>query len=160
MSENKCGGCTECCTTMRVESIGKDARVACPQLCKGGCSIYETRPDPCEGFQCVWLVSQAKPELALPSNLRPDRSGVVLEMNEKGTVIAHSRTEGAWREPRMLKRLMGFARNNPVTIDLPNNRVLLLDKDGTAEELEFLEMDPVTNLNKYKRKFGSPRVIV
>jgi hypothetical protein len=143
---------------MRVELIGKDARVPCTHCIKGGCSIYDNRPDPCEGFQCVWLVSQQRPALAMPGNLRPDRSGVVMEMNEKGTVIAHSRTDGAWREPKMLKRLTGFARNNPVTIDLPGNRVLLLHPNGSAEELEFLETDPVTNLNKYKRNPNAPRL--
>lgn len=154
MSENKCGGCTECCTTMKVEQAGvidKPQRVACTHCIKSGCGIYESRPDPCQGFQCVWLASQLWPELALPSALRPDRCGVVLEVNSKETIIAHSRKEYSWKDPRMLKWLVHRAKIGHVTLNLPDDKVALLNQYGEVERLQYIGLDPDTNERKYRR---------
>jgi hypothetical protein len=37
-----------------------------------GCSCYDTRPDSCRKFRCLWLDSQ------MPEDLRPDQSKIVL----------------------------------------------------------------------------------
>jgi hypothetical protein len=54
-----CGDCSLCCKLINVrEPLNKPRDVWC-QHCrpgKGGCSIYDTRPDVCRGFACDWLV--------------------------------------------------------------------------------------------------------
>jgi hypothetical protein len=135
----------------QIDVIDKPARTGCAFCVKGGCGIYEARPDPCEGFQCVWLVSQGAPGLEMPSALRPDRCGVVLEVNTKETIIAHSRTAASYREPRMLKWLMFRAQRGHVTLDLPGEKVQLLLRDGSVEELTYIGLDPETNERKYRR---------
>jgi hypothetical protein len=68
-----------------------------------GCGIYETRPDSCRVFDCVWL---QKPRL--PESLRPDRSKVVLSTVEKDHLLVANIDPGfpdAWRRPEMLRLL-------------------------------------------------------
>lgn len=53
-----CGQCSLCCKLPFIEApLFKSAGVWC-QHCrpgKGGCSIYDARPDPCRDFLCLWL---------------------------------------------------------------------------------------------------------
>ena len=79
---HSCGGCTLCCTLVPVDSaaLKKPAFTPCKHLrdmllvAGPGCGIYETRPDACRAWSCVWLTS---PDL--PPELRPDRCGVVVD---------------------------------------------------------------------------------
>lgn len=149
-----CGSCTLCCTLMRVhvpDQFEKPAMRACPHLGCNGCAIYATRPDPCVGFQCVWLVSQQKPGLALPNCERPDRTGIVLEVNSKSTVIAHCQTPEAWKRPVNLKRLMQLNRTTSVTIEHGGGRVSVLEKDGTITDMVHIG-DAPNGEKKYVRR--------
>ncbi len=68
-----CDGCVACCVLLGVPEIGKDQMTCCPKLdpVRPGCSIYETRPQPCRDFACLWLQER------LPSSARPKTCGVV-----------------------------------------------------------------------------------
>lgn len=148
-----CGSCTLCCTVMKVEMVpAKPERCACPFEKDKACSIYHQRPDPCRGFECVWLCSQRWPDKALPSSERPDRTRVVLEVNSKGNVIAHCETPEAWQGDRIRKRLLIFARSTIVTLDHGDGRVSLLKADGTTEDLEFLDVAPNGERRYIRRK--------
>src|ERR1700727_3622496 len=50
-----CGDCTVCCTAMAIDKpeIQKEAGVTC-RYCRGGCTIYETRPPLCHDYYCGW----------------------------------------------------------------------------------------------------------
>jgi hypothetical protein len=73
-----CGSCTACCDGWLTANIrGHEMRVGVP--ChfrgKGGCTIYEDRPeDPCRGFHCAWRLS-GNP---FPESFRPDQLGVII----------------------------------------------------------------------------------
>ena len=77
-----CGGCTMCCDLVPVDSLDlkKPSFTPCKHLrdmlmvAGPGCSIYGTRPRACAVWSCVWLTS---PDL--PPELRPDRSGIVID---------------------------------------------------------------------------------
>jgi len=71
-----CGPCTLCCTVMAVDrpEMQKEAGVTC-RHCKGGCTIYETRPALCRDFHCGWRQLPI-----LDDDWRPDRSGVFVEV--------------------------------------------------------------------------------
>jgi hypothetical protein len=79
-----CDGCTACCKVMEIRELNKPGNTWC-QHCKigVGCGIYDTRPESCRVYECVWLQSQrgGKP-LAL--ELRPDRSRVVIGVANQG----------------------------------------------------------------------------
>ena len=153
-----CGGCTLCCTVMRIDDMApldeqpKPAMVTCKH-CERGCTVYDRRPKPCRDFQCMWLQTQQLPAARrLPLAERPDRTGIVLEMISKGHVIAYCRTPAAWTDERARKRLMSFVGLGlTVTIEHGDGRRSLLERDGTATELEYVGTDPLTKEKRYRR---------
>lgn len=83
-----CAECMLCCKTHGVEELQKPPCVWCKHAEKGiGCKIYETRPDSCRVFDCVWLQSQ-EGEHPLPPSLRPDKCKVVLASDENDVITA------------------------------------------------------------------------
>lgn len=70
-----CGGCSQCCTVLRVDELHKRAGRPCPELRgDGGCGIYERRPDICRDYRCLWLRGRFEDED------RPDRSGGIVDL--------------------------------------------------------------------------------
>jgi len=71
-----CGSCIACCVLLPVRATGfkKMPSTKC-EHCRagGGCKIYETRPDACRSFNCMWLQAPN-----LDDVWRPDRSGVLI----------------------------------------------------------------------------------
>lgn len=81
-----------CCKVMGIPELDKPAGVWCPKCDKtSGCTEYGSRPDPCRGFECVWLQSQHQRhgEDQMPPELRPDRCHVVIDVrtDSKGLVF-------------------------------------------------------------------------
>jgi len=79
-----CDGCTACCKILNIEELNKPGDTWCTHCEIGvGCGIYETRPEACRVYECVWLQTQrgGKP-LAL--ELRPDKSHVVMGVTNQG----------------------------------------------------------------------------
>lgn len=53
-----CGQCSLCCKLPYIEApLQKPMGLWCRHCRpgKGGCSIYDTRPEPCRNFLCLWL---------------------------------------------------------------------------------------------------------
>jgi hypothetical protein len=73
-SERSCGGCTLCCTLLRVDELPKLGGVPCAQLVADGCGIHPRRPAVCRAYRCMWLQG------ALDEEDRPDRLGAVLDV--------------------------------------------------------------------------------
>jgi hypothetical protein len=73
MKERPCDECTACCTVMAVEEISKPLGEPCQHLCNG-CSIYESRPQPCREFNCCWRYGLGN------DSERPDKSGIVFDV--------------------------------------------------------------------------------
>ena len=69
---NNCGDCNECCIVFKIEDLNKEIHTPCEHLCEKGCGIYETRPDACRKFQCLYLISD------WDESLRPDKSGIMI----------------------------------------------------------------------------------
>jgi len=81
---HSCDGCTACCKILKIRELNKPANTWCGHCNIGvGCGIYDTRPESCRVYECVWLQSQrgGKP---LPLELRPDRSRVVIGVTNGG----------------------------------------------------------------------------
>ncbi len=74
MAERSCGGCTLCCTVLRVDELPKLGGVPCAQLVHDGCGIYARRPAVCRGYRCMWLQG------GLDDADRPDRLGAVIDV--------------------------------------------------------------------------------
>lgn len=84
---HSCDGCTACCKVLKIRELNKPGNTWC-QHCKigEGCGIYESRPESCRVYECVWLKTQraGKP---IPFELRPDKSRVVIGTTNHGEDI-------------------------------------------------------------------------
>lgn len=78
-SKKTCGSCKQCCKTLYINEDGltKPSHTWCHNACAIGCAKYESRPQPCRVFKCLWLKSQ-ETGVPMPFDLRPDKCGVVL----------------------------------------------------------------------------------
>ncbi|MGH6818200.1 MAG: YkgJ family cysteine cluster protein [Methylovirgula sp.] len=55
--QRACGACSLCCKLLPVAALNKPHDRWCTH-CRpgnGGCTIYETRPQTCREFDCLWL---------------------------------------------------------------------------------------------------------
>jgi len=70
-----CGSCTACCSALAITEadLQKVAGTLCSHCASGSCAVYETRPQVCRDFNCVW---RGMP--ALDESWRPDLSGVMI----------------------------------------------------------------------------------
>lgn len=106
MLENKCGTCSLCCKLPAVHSLKKLANKWC-QFCSkdGNCQIYDTRPQECHDFECMWLASQKSPH-PMRDDDRPDRAHIYLE--RKDDVVVAVCDPDYWND-RTMKRLTEWA---------------------------------------------------
>ena len=124
----------------------------CRHECKGGCSIYDLRPKACRDFMCLWLATQQFGSNRMPKNLRPDRVGVVLEVNSHNTDIAHCRTGEEWRKEPIISELRHYLLKDLTVLVGHHESYNLLRIDGTTEELVKVGEDPLTHEVQYARK--------
>jgi hypothetical protein len=73
--------------------------------------------------------------------LRPDRCGVVLEVNTKGCIVAHNKTGDEWMKEPMRSVLLGYAQKTQVLVG-HHETYFLLNKDGTQQALVRIGVDP------------------
>jgi len=76
--DRQCGECMVCCEYMPISTPGlvKPAEVLCHHcVVNQGCSNYETRPNVCRTWHCLW-----RRDAAMPDELRPDRSGMIFSL--------------------------------------------------------------------------------
>ena len=77
----RCGNCTACCLTHKVDEIEKPGGVWCKHCTIGkGCKIYTDRPGGCERFECQWLKG------SFSDRERPDRSKVIVDFRTEGAL--------------------------------------------------------------------------
>lgn len=75
-----CGSCTVCCQVLEIKALAKPAGVLCEHNTGASCGIYRDRPRACAKWFCLWRKIGA-----LPDELRPDRSGVILSLENDPT---------------------------------------------------------------------------
>jgi len=121
-----CGTCTLCCKTMKVHELAKAAHVWCQHCRIGkGCEIYETRPESCRIYDCLWLQTQ-RLDRPMAAELRPDRSRVVVGTTNGGDdVVLYLDPDrpDAWQRPAM-QAFIRELRGRRVRILLSRNDVL------------------------------------
>ena len=101
---NSCDGCSACCKIMKVAELAKQANTWCQHCQIGvGCSIYETRPESCRVYECLWLRTQSL-EKPMAPELRPDKSRVVMGTTNHGedvVLYVSADRPDAWKNSRI-----------------------------------------------------------
>jgi hypothetical protein len=144
--ENKCGTCTACCRVYAIPEFAKPAGKWCEHCTIGkACNIYETRPQRCVDFKCLWLQSQDQPR-PLDPELRPDRCKVVFapSTNERVmTAITMVGSPDAWQKKVVLKLIDRLNQASlSVAIGPPNaDAQLLIKPDGQRYKVKLTPPD-------------------
>jgi hypothetical protein len=92
-AERSCGSCSLCCTVLRVDDLSKLAGRDCAHQGPRGCGIYQTRPNICRGYRCLWLQG------GLEDDQRPDLIGGVVDLQAAGLnigLVIHEARPGAF----------------------------------------------------------------
>ena len=122
-----CGECTLCCKLLGVDSLGKAPGKWCEFVQIGeGCNIYNTRPQQCCDFECLWLQSD------MPDDLRPDRIKAVFGGTRDGSrsvVYIDPATPDHWKTNKRLLSIITHMRQKfDVIIVCGDRRTLLPGK--------------------------------
>ena len=132
-----CGRCHACCVHIKVDGLNKPAGVRCPHLKNGPgcCSIYDSRPQECGVFTCAWIDGY------FPRGMRPDKSGILLEVSwieepRKFTILAGQETRPGAIEAAA-QRIESSLPDSCVALIVPHDKgdpVVF----GKQEDLDFL----------------------
>lgn len=143
-----CADCDGCCRVFEVKPVDKAFGEPCKHLGRTlvgpGCTIYETRPDVCRNYVCLWLDSQRRTDVpSLPEALRPNVCKVVMGWPwgvEKETLFVYPYPgyENNWRIPPVSNHLrMILARGGKIVVVTGKTRIAI-NRDmaviGTEEE--------------------------
>lgn len=122
-NERSCGSCTVCCKVPGIDDkdLQKPVGLWC-QYCDNKsakpCTIYDTRPDTCKNFECLWLSDKQK---ALNDDMRPDRSRMMLTsviddvgVMPAGSIMAWEVVPGAFDSPRNKKVIERLKNRVPI----------------------------------------------
>jgi hypothetical protein len=105
MTVNHCGNCTACCRVFAIPEFDKPAGKWCQHCAIGKeCRIYESRPQVCRAFECLWLQSQRIPGAAFELELRPDKCKVVFSPTTNQNIMSATTMPGAplaWQAPKV-----------------------------------------------------------
>lgn len=82
-ASRSCGTCSLCCSVLRVDELGKRAGDDCVHQLDAnqhpvGCAIYQTRPEICRAYQCLWRQG------GLEEDERPDATGGIVDLETVG----------------------------------------------------------------------------
>ena len=72
-----------CCRILPLPVLNKPKCVLCQHCTEGhGCAIYTSRPEICRSYKCGWLGNSW-----LSDDLRPDRSGIIVDGARDGSAV-------------------------------------------------------------------------
>jgi hypothetical protein len=122
-----------------IPQLEKPAGKWCQHCAIGdGCTIYESRPQVCRDFECLWLQSQSIPGAEMQPALRPDRCKVVFSPSTNPNYISATLMPGApdaYQRPVVREFIERLVKGRvAVAIGLPNTTTkTLISLDGVRE---------------------------
>ena len=145
---NNCGSCVACCRIFEIPELKKPAGRWCEHCEIGrGCQIYESRPNVCRKFSCLWLLSQSREDRReiLGPELRPDRCKVVFSPSTNDRVMAATTMPGsplAWQRSDVMGLIKVMTdQGMGVVCGAPRSTCrTMIDRDG-MHEVQLTEPD-------------------
>jgi len=129
----ECGSCTLCCKLLGIKELKKPAGVWCNLVQIGtGCGQYETRPQSCRDFSCLWLQG------VLPLELKPSEVRAVFSMttdNAKIVVFVDPGYPDAPKTGELGRTLHRISTKVPVIVICGDKRKMLLPQGMSWEDM-------------------------
>jgi len=113
---NECGDCTACCEVLPIKELNKPKNTMCSDCTGSGCGIYEKRPQVCKDYQCIYTQSN------MPEELRPDKSGVILEYLKDGTYQAALFKGTVYESDPIMKHIRSMEKKNNIRFKIVDAR--------------------------------------
>jgi len=152
VTANHCGSCTACCRVFAIPQLDKKAGDWCKHCDIGkGCKIYADRPQMCQDYACLWLISQEREpgQGRLGPELRPDRCKVVITPTTNPNVMGAIPTiPGAWRKGKAWELIERMALNGIAVVIGPpitTRKTLVRKINGRIIEKEVTMTPPDEN---------------
>lgn len=140
----ECNGCSACCYGMTIEDADSPLNTSCQYQCSDGCIRYETRPEECRHFECLWRAGWGQDED------RPDKIGFFLFLQgdtKFGDLVCASPSDtNSMAPPEVMNRLSHVAckemrRLIYVLTDKDEDRKLIGPDAFIEETLKMLKKD-------------------
>jgi hypothetical protein len=132
--ERSCGKCSMCCKFFIIPEVDKAKDEWCRHCRpgKGGCMIYDQRPDVCKTFECMWKHNPMVGDKWYPARCKM----VLLERGPKGIMVKVDPSfPNAWRKEPYYSELLVWSCEFPVTVNVGNNAFGL--RNGVERELYY-----------------------
>ena len=156
----ECGKCSLCCKVIEIDEINKPPGAWCWDCApgKGGCKIYETRPNSCRHFVCRWLLEPGLGDEWFPANAK-----LVVSLQYEGSRIAISvdpAFPNRWREQPFYSQIkkwaeIGAAVNAQVTVNIGKRVIVVLPNKEI--DLGIVETGDHIMVGELKLPEGMPR---
>jgi hypothetical protein len=150
-----------CCRLFAVGELDKPVNRWCLH-CKIGdkCLVYDSRPQVCREFECLWLQSQdyEDRDARWPVKARPDRCKVMLWMPTHGDSYMAMVDPGspmAWREGDAEAFIALASYHKPVVVKANNGRHWVVF-EGKGREAILSDQDPVTGVQTFIKWVSGP----
>lgn len=136
-----CGECSLCCKILAIPEVDSPAGTYCRHAKKGcGCQIYQTRPEPCRVFECLWLKG------LVPLAFKPNAIHAVMTTTVDGNnYVIHEDPGYPGVGRRELERFIQLATldsTHYVVIVTGDKRVAIGDVATIAKKLEEAKRGP------------------
>lgn len=109
MLKNECGSCNYCCEALPIPEIQKPESILCKNCTiNQGCNIYNSRPNSCKNFDCLYLQSDD-----MDVSLRPNECKVMFEMVTDKVYLGLELPQhvGSWRNEKVYDYIKGLNDN-------------------------------------------------
>lgn len=122
-----CGTCTLCCKVYDVPEAETVAGRWCRHCLPGrGCGIWETRPEQCRAFNCLWLTQDW-----LGEEWKPERSKIVFTVDPQTGALMFQVDSGvpnAWKREPYYSQIKNWAIG---AIQQGRHALVFIDKAAT-----------------------------
>jgi hypothetical protein len=133
--ERSCGSCSMCCKFFIIPEVDKAKDEWCRHCRpgKGGCTIYEQRPQVCKDFICMWKYTTEMGDEWYPARCKM----VLVDQLDKGRILVKvdPTFPSAWRKEPYYSQFLEWSWEFCVVVNVGKTALRL--RNGVEENLSY-----------------------
>lgn len=130
-ARTECGGCDVCCDLFRIEWLDKPEKQKCKHLCASGCGVYDSRPDGCKEYECLYRSGY----LSGDDSYRPDNLGILFEAADPEFLLARETRPGGFDGKKASATLKALSASVLVYMKTYDGPSFLIGPPGRVQEV-------------------------